>query len=182
MARGGRRANSGRRGLTFEEKNAALARRQRLIIDHFPIRERRAFERLVRGRVMADEESYLDELLRHYRELHSIGDPTPEEKAKMTPDQIMARRAKARARLLADYRRNPETSTVYSFFNDLRLRSRLLRVPNPSKADMGGFHQQIADEMAARLGRPISRQQIADACREMVAFYAANDPHDDVSP
>ena len=38
-------------------------------------------------------------------------------------------------------------------------------MPGPSKAEIGGFHQQIAEEVSLRFGRPMSRRQVAQACR-----------------
>ncbi len=165
--------------LTWDQKLEAFGRRHALIEEHQPIRERRAFKRLVRGRVMADNEDYIDELHNHYRGLRTIGHLPPEERAGKTPDEIKAHFKEARGKFLADYRKNPSSNPVRAFFDDLKIKSRHLHVRGPTKAEMGDFHQQIADAMAARIGRPISRQQIADACREIAAFNAEGYEGDD---
>lgn len=174
MPRGGFRANSGRKGLSFKEKQYAARRLRELIDQHQPIRERRAFARRLRGRVMADDESYYDELMQHYDELAQLGNPPPQERAKMSAAALLSDRAKARAEYMARYRHNPKYSAIHSFFNDLRLRGRVLTVPGPTKPELGAFHQQIADELTEQLRRPVSRLQVADAVHWMTAFDASD--------
>lgn len=146
MPRGGRRPNAGRKGLSPSDDQYCYERLPQLSQEHFPARERRAFLRRVRAREARDaDESLFDELLGHYEDLRRMP-------------------AEERSDYLARYLKNPPgTSAVHDLLKNWTRRG--LKVPGPTKVELGSFHQQIAGEMSVRLGRVVSRRQVAEACR-----------------
>lgn len=146
MPRGGRRPNAGRKGLSPSDDQYCYERLLQLSQEHFPARERRAFLRRVRAREARDaDESLFDELLGHYEDLRSMP-------------------AEERSEYLARYLKNPAgTSAVHDLLK--KLTRRILKVPGPTKVELGKFHQQIAREISERLGQVVSRRQVAEACQ-----------------
>lgn len=165
MSRGGRRSGSGRKGLTDEQKLECAALLRELVDAHLPIRESRTFARLTRGRTDAgDGEPFYDELQRLFAD---IALPDPEDLARLDTKaarKMLADSLKDRQEYLSNYRRNPGSSAINAFFAGTKL-PRYLVPTGPTASEMGAFHEHIALVLSARLGRRISRRQVAEACR-----------------
>lgn len=166
MPRGGRRANSGRKGLTHDEKIECGAMVRELIDRDQERRYDRAVAKSARARHREGHETPLvDELKGHYAEIKR---PSPEVWAQMKPEE--------RARVFADRRdysalhsKSPTATPIGAFFAETGM-PRLISVEPPTDIELGVMYQKVADVMTVRLERPISRRQVAEAFAYSVRF------------
>ena len=161
MPRGGRRPNSGRRGLAFDEKLLCSALVYWLIESHKGRRYDRAFAKKVRsshreGHPTAE----LEELKEHFAEIER---PKPEVWKRMTPAEKTTVIAYRRD-YVAYHRSSPEGTPLGTFFAATAM-PRLTSVGPPTDSEIGAIYRHAAEMMTARLERPITPRQVAEARR-----------------
>lgn len=161
MPRGGKRANAGRKGLIFEEKLQCSALVYELIERDKERRYDRAFALKARS---SHREGHptpeLDELKDHLAEIKR---PSPEVWKRMTPEE----RAEAiadRRDYVAQHRAAPDGTPIGALFAATGM-SRHTSVGPPTDRELGAIYRHAAEVMTARLERPITHRQVAEARR-----------------